>query len=107
MCYMIHSHVYKLNVRPVASSRLFLDIQEVTLLLGEYTLFAVENLHYPLTRLCSDFSTIFVALIRVYTRTMGCKKSFRYMLAFIIIIQLNSQISLLKFLKNKKSVREV
>ena len=33
---MIHSRVYKPTVRPVASCSLFLDIQEVTLLLGAY-----------------------------------------------------------------------
>ena len=44
-------HVYKPTVRPVANRSLFLDIQEVTLLLGEYTLFARTNLYYPNTRL--------------------------------------------------------
>ena len=54
-------HVYKSTKQPVAS-RLFLDIQVVTLLLGEYTLFAQGNLYYPTTRLHSYyFSTIFVA----------------------------------------------
>ena len=33
MCRMLHSHVYKPTAWPVASCSLFLDIQEVTLLL--------------------------------------------------------------------------
>ena len=41
-------HVYKPTVRPVASCSLFLDIQVVTLLMGEYTLLAHTN---PSTRL--------------------------------------------------------
>ena len=61
----------------VDSCTLFLDIQEVTLLLGEYTLFARANLYYTTTRLHSYSSTIFVAHIRVYTHTVGCKRSFR------------------------------
>ena len=94
---MLYNTLYQ-----VASSRLFLDIQEVTLLLGEYTLFSVENLNYPSTRLCSYFTTISVAHVYVYTRTMGCKKSFRYMLACIVLMHVNSQIFLLKIGKIKK-----
>ena len=37
-------HAYKPTVWPVASCGLFLDNQEVTLLLGELTLFAPANL---------------------------------------------------------------
>ena len=70
-------HVYKPTVQPVASSSLFFDLQVVTLLLAEYTLFARANLCYPTTRLCSYFSTIFAAHLRVYTRTMGCKRDFK------------------------------
>ena len=36
-------HVYKTTVRPVASSSLFFDLQVVTLLLAECTLFARAN----------------------------------------------------------------
>ena len=75
MCRMINSRVYKPNVRPVASCSLFLDIQEVTLLLVEYTLFALANLDYPTTRLRSYFSTTFVAHLLVYTDTMVCNRS--------------------------------
>ena len=67
-------HVYKPTVWPVASSSLFFDFQVVTMLLAEYTLFAHANLCYPITRLCSYFSTIFTAHLRVYTYTMGCKR---------------------------------
>ena len=73
---MIHSRVYKPTALPGESCSLFLDIQEVTLLLGKYTLFSSANLYYPTTRLSSYFSTIFVAHLRVYTHTMGCKRSF-------------------------------
>ena len=37
-------HVYKPTVQPVASRRLFFDVQVVTFLLREYTLFARANL---------------------------------------------------------------
>ena len=46
-------HLYKPTVQPVASRSLFLDIQVVALLLGEYTLFAC-----------------------VYTSTTGCKRGY-------------------------------
>ena len=39
---------YKPTVRPVASRNLFFDLQEVTLLLGEYTLFALQISTTPL-----------------------------------------------------------
>ena len=68
-------HVYKPTVRRVASSSLFFDLQVVTLLLAEYTLF-VREICYPTTRLRSYFSTIFAAHLRVYTRTTGCKRGF-------------------------------
>ena len=64
-------YVYK----PVANRRLFFDGQVLTLLLVEYTLFAHANLYYPTTRQSSYFSTIFAAHLRVYSCTMGCKKS--------------------------------
>ena len=70
--------VYKPTVRPVASRSLFLNIQLLTLLLVEYTLFARANLYYPTIRLCSYFSIIFVAHLRVYTHMMRCKISFMY-----------------------------
>ena len=54
-------HVYKPSVQPAASNSLFLDIQGVTLLLRQFTLFAHANLYYPTTSLRSDFSIIFVA----------------------------------------------
>ena len=62
---------------PVASRNLFFDIQVVTLLLGEYTLFASANLCYPTTKLHSYFSTVFAAHLRVYTRTAGCNRGLR------------------------------
>ena len=65
-------HIHKPTVQPVASCSLFLDIQEVTMLLGECTLIARANLYYPTIRLRSYFSTIFVAYLRVYTCSMGC-----------------------------------
>ena len=71
----IHCNIYKPTVLPVASSSLFFDLQVVTLLLGKYTLFARANLCYPTTRLCSYFSPISAAHLRVYSRTMGCKRS--------------------------------
>ena len=46
-------HVYKLSVLPVANHSLFLDIPVMTLLLGEYNLFAHTNIYYPTTRLHS------------------------------------------------------
>ena len=70
-------HVYKPTVWLVASRSLFLDFQPVRLLLGQFTLFAHANLYYPTNRLRSYFSTIFVAHLPVYTRMMGCKRSFR------------------------------
>ena len=48
-------HVYRPSVRPVADYSLFLDIQVVTLLSGEYTLFAWVNLYYLTTRLPRSF----------------------------------------------------
>ena len=52
-----YTHVYlackKPSVQPVANRRLFFDLQVVTLLLGEYTLFARADLYYPTTRLRS------------------------------------------------------
>ena len=69
-------HVYKPTVRLVASSTLFLDIQVMTLLLREFTLFA--NFSYPTTRPQLYFSTIFVAHLHVYTPMMGCKRSCSY-----------------------------
>ena len=60
-----------------ASECLFFVLQVVTLLLAEYTLFACASLCYPNTKLRSYFSTIFAAHVRVYTRTMGCKRGFR------------------------------
>ena len=68
-------HPYKLTVGLVASRSLFFDVQEVTLLLGKYTLFARANLYYSTTRLRSYFSAIFAAHLRVYTRMMGRKRS--------------------------------
>ena len=51
-------HVYKPTVQlAVASHSLFFDIQVVTLLLVENTLFVRANLYYPTTRLPSYFST--------------------------------------------------
>ena len=45
-------HVHKPpTVRPVASRSLVFDVQQVILLLGEYTLFAGANLYYPTTGL--------------------------------------------------------
>ena len=38
-------------LQPVLSRSLILDVQVVTHLLGEYTLFAGANLYYPTTRL--------------------------------------------------------
>ena len=43
--------IFKPTVRPVASRRLFFDIQVVTLLLGEYCFFARASLYYSTTRL--------------------------------------------------------
>ena len=40
--------VFKPSVLPVASRNLFFDLQEVTLLLGEYTLFALQISTTPL-----------------------------------------------------------
>ena len=73
--YMIHSYVHKPTVQSVASVSLFLDIQEVALLLGEYTLFACTNSYYPTTRLRSYFSTIFVE--HLLAHVMGYKRSFK------------------------------
>ena len=42
-------HVYKPTVGPVASRRLFFDVQVVTLLLGEYTLIFFNNICSTLT----------------------------------------------------------
>ena len=53
--------VYLPTMWPIASCQLFFDIQVLTLLLGEYTLFARTNLYYLTTRLRSYFSIIFVA----------------------------------------------
>ena len=81
-------HVYKPTVQPVASSRLSFDVQVEALLLGEYSLFARANPYYPTTRLCSYFSTIFAAHLRVYTLRMGCKRSFSsfsYIPSFVYI----------------------
>ena len=72
-------HVYKPTVQPVASCVLFLYIQVVTFLLKEMTLFARANLCYPTTRPCSCFSIIFIAHLRVYTRTMRCKRIYMYL----------------------------
>ena len=69
-------HAYKPTVHPAASRRLFFDVQVITLLLGEYTSFAHANLYYPTTRLRSYFSTIFAVHLHVYTRMLGCKRSF-------------------------------
>ena len=66
------------TVGPIASPSVFYDVQVLTLLLGECTLFAHADLYYPTTRLLSYFSTIFAAHLRVYTGMMGCKGSYRY-----------------------------
>ena len=48
--------VYKPTVRgPVANSRVFFDFQLVTLLMGEFSLFARAILYYPTTRLPQIF----------------------------------------------------
>ena len=60
-------------MRPVASRSLFLDVQVLTVLLGQVTLFAHAISTTPLT-LSSKFSTIFVAHLRLYTSTTGCKR---------------------------------
>ena len=70
MCLIIHSrvpciYIYKPTVWPVASRNLFLDIQVMKLLFGQFTLFARANLYYPTIRPCSYFSTIFVAHLPV------------------------------------------
>ena len=57
----------------------------MTLWRAEYTLFARANPYYPTTGLRSYFSTIFAAHLRVYTRTTGCKRSFRYRCDFITV----------------------
>ena len=44
-------HVHKPTVRPLSSRSVFFDVQVVTLLLAEYTLFTRANLYYPTTRL--------------------------------------------------------
>ena len=48
--YLCTLYVYKPTVQPVTGHSLFLDVQVVTLLLGEYILFARSNLYYPTTR---------------------------------------------------------
>ena len=60
-----------------AARSMFFDVQVLTLLLEEFTLFASANLCYPTTSPCSYFSTIFAAHLRVYTRTMGCLRGLR------------------------------
>ena len=67
---MIHSNVPNLYIKPTvepvtSQNNLFFDIQVVTPLLGEFSLFASANLYYSTTRLCADFSTIFLAQLRV------------------------------------------
>ena len=52
-----------------------------------FHLFAHANLCYPTTRLCSYFSTIFVAHLCVYTRRMGCKRGFSCTCNFITAYQ--------------------
>ena len=80
---------------PVDSRSLFFDVQEVTLLLRKYTLFARANLYYPTSRLCSYLSTIFAAHLRVYTRSMGCKRSLS--VHFLISVQGQYALILLVF----------
>ena len=75
-------HVYKPQVWPVASRILFLDIQVVILSLGEFSLFAHANLYHPTTRVCLYFSTILVAHLHVYTRTMLCRRGLSKQLTF-------------------------
>ena len=61
-------HVYKPTVQPVASRRLFFDLQVVTIWLVEFTLLARANLYYPTTRLRLYFFTnICSTLTCVYT----------------------------------------
>ena len=60
-------HVYKPTVQPVGSVSLFLDIQEVTLLLKEFTCLHVQMSATPLPG-HAHFSTIFVAHVHVYVR---------------------------------------
>ena len=69
-------HVYKPTVWSVAGCSLFLDVQVVTLLLGEFALSAHSDIYYPTTRQIQYFSTIFTAHLRVYTRMLGCKRIF-------------------------------
>ena len=79
-----YTHVYLASILTHCKAcSLCFDIQEVTLLLGKYTLFARANLCFPTTRLQSYFPTIFAAQLCVYTRMMGCKRSL--MLSFIYI----------------------
>ena len=75
-CCKIHSRVPCIHTTHSGACSLFFDVQEVTLLLGKFTLFAHANLCYPTSRLHSYFSTIFAAHLRVYRHTMGCKRSF-------------------------------
>ena len=67
---MIHSRVYKPTVWPVASCSLFLGVQEVTLLLGEYSLFAHAKFllpHYKATLIFFNNTSICSILMCVYT----------------------------------------
>ena len=65
--------LYKQTV-PVASCSLFLDIQLLTLLLGECTLFACPKFYYP-TTMFIFFTNMCNILVCIYTHTIGCKRS--------------------------------
>ena len=81
VCTCCKIHVYlaciSTHLLLVASHSLFFNVNVVTLLLGEYTLFARANLCYPTTNLHSYFSTLFAAQIRVYARKMASMRSFK------------------------------
>ena len=81
-CVLSYTHVYlRAYKSSVAGCSLFLDIYFNTVqvsdtLFERIHVFASANLCYPTIRPCSYFSIIFAAHLRVYTRTMGCKRSF-------------------------------
>ena len=84
MCCIIHSHVPCFHINPLwylylvavcwcSSSDTF--VRKIFLVCS-------ANLCYPTTRLRSYFSNIFAAHLRVYTRTMWCKRSLKSLTNF-------------------------
>ena len=79
-------HVHKPSVLPIAGGSLFLDFEVVTLLLKEFTMFALENLYYPtglfVTATSLDFNATKIS--RSFVKIPNSNDSCNTFLAYIL-----------------------